>query len=184
MRIFRSAVFLLFIGIVAAAQSFAQPGEGELRALREFLNVPETTTIGTSTASLPNETPLKVYVATGQDNALQKVFLKGFAEWNKKNGAKFGSLEVVADISEAQIIVAWYAVRLPLKSQPPPIFPMDMALGPPERSHSYLLLRTADGLEILSRRIVDGYPDLMQSDRRGEIVRAELFKRMKARKKD
>lgn len=179
MRAFQVFMLLLLTAIVASAQSSA-PGDGELRALREFLNLPETTTIGISTASLPNEMPLKVYVATGKDAALQKVILKRIDDWNKKNGAKFGSLEVVTDLSEAQVILAWYAVRIPSMTRPP--FQTQMALGPPERIHSYLLLRTADGLEILNRRVVEGYPDLMQSDQRGEMVRAELFKRMKARK--
>src|SRR3712207_4020583 len=86
-----SLACLLLICAFASGQSSQQSIDVELQKLREFLKLPETTRIVPSTASLPKFNPLKVFVATGAETDLHKVFLSRIKEWNKKNGLKHGS---------------------------------------------------------------------------------------------
>ena len=124
---------------------------------------------------------MKVYVATGQDNDLHEVFVRRISEWNKKNGLKFGRLEIVSDIPEAQVVLAWYSIPIEKMTHPHDDTPPNERICCPGRDYSYLLARTADGFEILSRIIIEGYASPSQAENRGNTLRAEFFKRMKAR---
>jgi hypothetical protein len=107
--------------------------------------------------------------------------VRRIGEWNKKNGQKFGRLEVVSDITEAQVVLAWYSIRIERMTHPPDDRPYDERTCCPERSYSYLLVRTDDGFAMLRRIIIEGYSSPLVSERRGNALRAEFFKRMKAR---
>ena len=178
MKILQLLILLFVFCYVVPGQSI----DAELFKLREFLKVSPSTKIAPSTASLPCGTSLKVYIATGKDIDLNKVFIRRISEWNKKNGQKFGHLEVVADISEAQVVLAWYSIRIEKMTHPPDDTPSDERICCPERGYSYLLVRTDDGFEMLSRIIIEGYTLPSEADSRGNTLRAEFFKRMKARK--
>jgi hypothetical protein len=182
MRTLRAVGFLLLVCAFASGQSSAQSIDVELQKLREFLKLPDTTGILPSTAPLPKFNPLKVFVATGADTDLHKVFLSRINNWNKKNGLKHGSIEVVSNVSEAQVILAWYSVRIEKMAYPPDGNASAERICCPDRGYSYLLSQTPDGLEMLSRIIIDGYSRPEHSDRRGDTLRVEFFKRMKARK--
>lgn len=155
--------------------------DDELTKLRDFLKVPASVSIVPSRSALPGGGSLRVYIATGDDNDLNKVFVRRISEWNKKNELKFGHLEVVPEISQAQVVLAWYSVRIEKVTQPPDDTPSDQRICCPERNYSYLLVRTENGFEILSRIIIEGYSSPSEADSRGNSLRGELFKRMKAR---
>ncbi len=153
----------------------------ELVKLREFLKQPASTVIVPSTAPLPSGASLKVFIATGLENDLYKVFVRRISEWNKKNGQKFGRVEVVSNIAEAQVVLAWYSIRIEKMTHPPDDTPSDERICCPERDYSYLLVRTDDGFAMLSRIIIEGYSLPSANESRGNSLRAEFFKRMKAR---
>lgn len=178
MRRLEVIVLVLMSCVTASGQSL----DAEMTKLREFLKLPAETQIVPSTANLPNITPLKVFVATGQDKELNKVFVRRISEWNRKNGAKHGVVDVVPDISEAQIVLAWYSIPIEKVTHPPDDTPAEYRFCCPERGYSYLILRSSAGLEILKRIVIEGYSLPGSSDGRGGYLRDEFFKRLKARK--
>lgn len=177
MKTFPLLILALLVWDLAPAQSI----DAELVKLREFLKVPAATKIVPSTAPLPSGAYLKVFIATGAEKDLYQVFVKRINEWNKKNGERFGRLEVVSDVSEAQVVLAWYSIRIEKMTHPPDDTPSDERICCPERGYSYLLVRNQDGFAMLSRIIIEGYPLPSSRESSGSTLRAEFFKRMKAR---
>jgi hypothetical protein len=177
MKTFQLLVLVLVIWDVAHGQSI----DVELVKLREFLKVPASTQIVPSTAPLPRAADLKVFIATGSERDIYQVFVRRIDEWNKKNGAKFGRLKVVSDVSEAQVVLAWYSIRIEKMTHPPDDTPYDERICCPERGYSYLLVRNGEGFAMLSRIIIEGYTLPSSTESSGNSLRAEFFKRMKAR---
>ena len=177
MKTFQLLVLVLVIWDVAHGQSI----DVELVKLREFLKVPASTKIVPSTAPLPRAADLKVFIATGSERDIYQVFDRRIDEWDKKNGAKFGRLEVVSDVSEAQVVLAWYSIRIEKMTHPPDDTPSDERICCPERAYSYLLVRNGEEFAMLSRIIIEGYVLPSSRESSGNTLRAEFFKRMKAR---
>lgn len=177
MKIFQLLILALLLWGWAPAQSI----DAELVNLREFLKVPASTKIVPSTAPLPSGASLKVFIATGSAKDLYQVFVRRINEWNKKNGQRFGRLEVVSDVSEAQVVLAWYSIRIEKMTHPPDDTPSEERVCCPERGYSYLLVRNEDGFAMLSRIIIEGYASPLSRENSGDTLRAEFFKRMKAR---
>ncbi len=182
MRILQTVAFLLLVCAFASGQTPDRSIDVELQKLRAFLKLPETTRIVPSTAPLPKFNPLMVFVATGTETDLYKVFLSRINEWNKKNGLKHGSIEVVSDISAAQVILVWYSEQIDKMSYPPDGNSSEERICCPQRAYAYLIVQTPDRLEMLSRIIGDGYYLPANSHNRGDTLRNVFFKKMKARK--
>ena len=164
--------------LALAATATAQSMDAELTKLRQLLDVQSSTEIVPSTASLPANSPIRVFLAVGPDPKIQNTFTNRIAEWNKKDGLKYGRVELVSNLSDADVILARYEVRLNDMPAPPSSMPL-VAM----RSYSYLIVRKPDKLEMLWRRVIEGYSDVSDKNRIGDVLRSEFFKRMKARRK-
>ncbi len=175
MRVLAFAFALLLVTYNCTS---AQSVDAEIARLREILNVPPSTPIVPSKSPLPEVSPIKVFIAVGQDQKIHNAFTKRMNEWSKKDGLKYGVIEIVSNVSDADVILARYAVRLNDVSPPSytaPLIPM--------RSYSYLIIRKPDKLEMLWRMVLEGYYDVTDTERVGDVLRKEFFKRMKARSK-
>src|SRR5262249_41829834 len=107
--------FLIFslIFVFSSLLVFGQTADEEVARLQKHLGVSEQTKITPAPgASLPKSTqPLRVFIATGLDLTVHENFVRRIDKWNKSGDAKkYGSLELVSDISQAQVILARYTL--------------------------------------------------------------------------
>ena len=193
---------LLLIVATASAAS-AQNTTEELARLREHLSLPDSTSLKLANSSaLPTDRPLKVYIATGLDMGVRNNFSKWLDEWNKKDARKYGTVEIVTKLSQADVILARYTVREKVTdrtetySTPVPATVYDPATNstvtrPVPRTYSlsysrvpvyaYVIGRKQDGYEILWR-----YADqssVQETKESGKQLRDDFFKMLKARGK-
>jgi hypothetical protein len=101
------ALALVSLAIVSSA-AMGQTSE-EANRLRQLLNVPSSTIIVSSSSSkLPAGTPLKIYIATGKADAAERRFTQWIDKWNRGEGRRYGTIEVVADLTQADLVIARY----------------------------------------------------------------------------
>lgn len=82
---------------------------GEQVRLRELLRVNPTAKISLNpTAALPPAASLKVYLGFGFDFATRNQLARWIERWNPKQGQQFGRLEIVEDLTAAQIILSGF----------------------------------------------------------------------------
>jgi hypothetical protein len=169
----------------------------ELLRLRERLHLPASTVIvSASSTKLPAGDTLRVYLATGKDGETNKRIAKWIDKWNQHAGQRFGKLQVVLDLSQADIILARDVVRGDLAVQPRTTVGIWSKRNPEtdriatkpridtrpyiHRSrYSYLLVRTPDALSVVYRLGDRGHPD-DNADPDGSLI-DELERKMKTR---
>jgi hypothetical protein len=141
-------------------------GKDEFVRLREQLNV--SSSISVTLAELkgfPSANPLKIYLAI-EDPKVSESLVEWISEWNKDNGAKYGTLEIVSDISKADVYLARYrGSNLIVQIMP--------------TATVFLVVPKNDGLEVIWRQALAINPDKVSSP----TIEKEIEKRMKARKK-
>jgi hypothetical protein len=129
-------------------------------------------------------------------------FTKWLDEWNKKDGRKYGIVEIITDIAQSDVILARYAMREKVtertltSSVPVPATVYDPATNTsvtrpvPQTSsisyslvpvYAYVIARKATGLEILWRYA--GQTSVRETTNSGKDLRDDFFKMMKARGK-
>jgi len=176
--------------------AFGQTSRGEIAKLSERLNVPASTLIvDSSAARLPAGASLRIYIASGQDKTAYARFVKWADKWNRNEGARHGSLEVVHDLSQADIVLARFHVREstprsrttvsvgrvhdPTRDRNASSPKISTRTYAPTAEYAYLLTHSADALAILygdvDRTYIQDY-----SDPDGDLLR-ELEARMKKR---
>ncbi len=181
----RTLLLAFLVALLIATSAAGQLPETETVKLHDLLNVPPSTSIVPSTSSLPGNSSLRVFIAVGSNQKIQNAFTRGINQWNKKDGLRYGVIEVVSHLSDADVILARYEVRLNPRPHSLDTFPPIV----PTLSYLYLIARKPDKLEILWRKIIDGaavveeYADANYYENVGDILRRELFRRMKERNK-
>jgi hypothetical protein len=79
--------------------------------LREVLNVPINTSIELSESqALPNLTPLKVYIAVGNDLKVRDNFIAWINEWNKEESSRYGLIDIVQELKQADVALVRFIV--------------------------------------------------------------------------
>jgi len=190
---------ILLLATAATSQNTTE----ELARLREHLSLPDSTSIKVATSSaLSTRRPLNVYIATGLDLGVRNNFTKWLDEWNKKDGRKYGTVEIVTDLTQADVILARYTLREKITdrtetySNPVPATVYDPATNstvtrPVPRTYSmsyslvptyaYVIARKPDGLEILWR--YTGQASVQETTDSGKQLRDDFFKMMKTRER-
>ncbi|MGB7921629.1 MAG: hypothetical protein WCF57_00155 [Pyrinomonadaceae bacterium] len=190
---FKLALALVSLAIVGST-AIGQTSD-EANRIRRLLNVPSDTIIVSSSSSkLPAGTPLKIYMATGEGNGAQRRFAQWIEKWNRGEGQRYGTIEVVSDLAQAHLVIARYegdyaiAPRTSIGTIP------GIGIGNSPSSHIskrgtrayvyrplylYLLTRTPDALAIVYRH-VDRYNTKDRLDPHGNLLSA-LKKKMKQR---
>lgn len=190
----------IFAPLFACSRAEAQTAKEELAAIRESLNLPPTTSIilGDSSSVLPSDRPLKLYVATGLDMDVHENFEKWLVEWNKKNGKKFGIVETVPDVQDADVILLRYTLKNKVTEKtdsssavvPATVYDWGTKTWitrPVTRSYSdseslvpaydYVIAKTNTSLQILWRHV--GEAQLDETKKTGELLRDDFFQMMK-----
>jgi hypothetical protein len=157
-------------------------GRDEYTGLREALGVAPSLPVAlASSDKLPAASPLKVYVAIHEPYVKER-FIKWVGQWNKEQGAKYGSLEIVSELDQSDVAAAFFwgtedsVAMLPILGS---AGDEDIHEFYPATLH--LVTKDSEGVKVLwlkkayeSRKKIE--------DAQGQIER-ELEKRLKARGK-
>ena len=184
----RDVRYLLFALVGVLCFSYTSAGQKKTRAdlsqdqeivrLRAAMNLPPERSIAfVSSKELPDKVPIKVYALAFSPLAdgPQAVTRVWVAQWNKENAAKYGSLEAVDEISQADLILLWFVS--PAKMELPEITEA-AGRNPLVLIMSYLIVQRSTGSEIVWKRKGLGFDYKFSS-----AVDKELNRRMKARTK-
>jgi hypothetical protein len=196
----RTLIITITILLLLCASAVGQTMNEELSRLREHLGVPEDTPIKLATSStIPDKTPLKIYVATGLDIKVRDKFAEWIEKWNKEDAKKLGGLEQVSDITQADVILSRYTLQEQVSTRtassvvPATVYDPSTnrtVTRPVTRTYSYNLVpvylyviaRKDDGLDILWRETTRTSTGDFRSG--GYSLRDEFKKMMKARSKN
>jgi len=141
-------------------------GKDEFTRLREQINVsPAVSVTLAESKDLPAGNPLKLYLAI-EDPGISESLVGWVKKWNRDFGAEYGSIEVVSDISKADVYLARYGGSTLIAEIMP-------------TATVFLVLPKSDGLEVIWKQAVVINPDQYSSP----LIEKEIEKRMKARKK-
>ena len=151
---------LIVVAIMGLLNQSAAQNDTELATLRGYLKVPDTVPIalGTKTSRLPAERPLILYLDTAGDTSAANELMQLIQEINKKQADKYGTIEVVADATKANLLLIHYEVAGTRRKATDTTNSMDPALGRGQTRNvtradvrGYIVARKPEGLEILSR---------------------------------
>lgn len=154
-------------------------GKDEFSRLRSALNLDQSTPVALSaTSALSTSNPLKMYLAI-EDERTRDTFVDWVGKWNKDQAEKYGALEIVSSLAEADasLVVVNGAENLLMTPY---------LIGADERVHSFppitvfLVTKKDNGLEVLWREVFLTKPD--SEPKKGRIEQG-IEKRIKARLK-
>lgn len=167
--ILKISALILLVG----GRATSQDRDPEVVMLRELLGISPSTIIEPSKSS-PLPLVLRVYVAAGKNTKAQESFVKQINQWNEKEAAEYGSISIVQHVSEANVILVQYELRLNKDLEGPP--PIGMV---PVRILSYLIVREPERISVVWRRMAEGYRDPSRTLGINSL-RKELFGRIKS----
>jgi len=156
----------------------------EIRGLREQLGVSETIPIRLANSpNLPSVDPLKVYVAAGFDMDVRKRTTERIEDWNKKEAKKYGSLVLVTELSQADVILVQYSDKE---------HPISKVSGNAGDIHtktyipgnSYIVVPKDNGFEVLWRYQGKWRESGIARGVSGQTLRDHFFDMLKHRKKN
>jgi len=195
MRLVLAAMLLALLCLPGQSQDT----QSELANLRKHLELPDSTPIKLSLSStLPPNRPLNVFIAVGLDVGVRGNFSRWLAEWNKKDGKRHGLVSLVSEISQAQVILARYALRDRVTTETNTRVVPGVAIDPstgqtvtrpvPRTSsysvvpvYAYVISRNPAGLEIIWRYVGQDY--VAETKRSGQKLRDDCFTLMKSRQR-
>lgn len=195
----RSLIVTFAVLLLLCVSALGQTMNEELDRLREHLGVPADTPIKLATSStLPDKTPLKVYVATGLDIKVRDKFAEWIEKWNKEEAKRLGSLEQISDITQADVILSRYTLQEQVSTQTASSVGSATVYDPATNStvtrpvtrtysynlvpvYLYVIIRKDNGFDILWRETTRTSPGDFKSG--GYSLRDEFKKMMKARSK-
>jgi len=103
---------LFALGLSATCVLVAETPEEEIGRLREHLHIAESIPVSLANLpALPAGSPLRTYIATGLDTGVRQNLVGWIGDWNKKKGKKYGIIQIVDTLDDAEVILARYMVR-------------------------------------------------------------------------
>lgn len=110
----RSILTVAFL-LSLSGTSFGQFKDYQLKLLKAIIGVPQETRITEARSlKLPADVPLKVYIKMNTETKTRQSFIEWIDRWNQEDGKKYGTIEVVNDLSQASVILARYPTVDPL----------------------------------------------------------------------
>jgi len=153
--------------------------QDEFSRLRAALNLePSTPVTLNETSPLSKSKPLKVYLAI-EDEQIKDRFVHWVSKWNKDQAGKYGAVEIVSGLAEAD------ASLVVLKGAENMVMTPFM-VGADEKVHSFppitafLVSKKINGVEVLWKQVLLTNPE---SESEKGRIEGEIEKRMKARLK-
>jgi hypothetical protein len=173
-----AAVLIIFI---FCATALPQTAAEELARLRRHLDIPEGTKIIVGMpAVIPSASPLKVFLAVGLDTKVRDNYGRWFKKWNAKEGKKHGRIDLIDEMSKADVILARYVLRDRVSTATDPgkwyEMPREVNVSP---AYSYMMVPTSSDFTIIWRDTGTAYTT--DSNRSGEIMAKQLMKMLRVR---
>ena len=110
-RIMGSASIVLLV-VLTPPRTQSQTADEELANLRAHLALPASARLELSASPLvPKAENLRLFIATGLDVVVRRNLHEWLESWSQKNDKRYGSLEFVDAIENADIILARYVLR-------------------------------------------------------------------------
>ena len=154
-------------------------GKDEFSRLRVALNLDQSTPVALSeTSALSTTKPLKIYLAI-EDERTKDTFVGWVSKWNKEQAGKYGALEIVTSLAEAD-------VSLVILKGAENVLATPFMIGADEKVHNFppitvfLVSKKNNGLEVLWKQVFLANPE---STAKKSRLESEIEKRMKARLK-
>ncbi|HXH68808.1 MAG TPA: hypothetical protein VNI60_00535 [Pyrinomonadaceae bacterium] len=100
---------LLFILVTTSFGVFAQTDKAEIKQLRQELNLSKSTSIIINKdTDFPSQNTIKIFPAIKHNKSFARDFVEWVKDWNKDNANKFGKLEIVDRIEDADIVATQF----------------------------------------------------------------------------
>jgi hypothetical protein len=148
--------------------------EFEFKYLRSMLKVSDDTPVTVvDSLKLPDATPLKAFNVTSNEVVVSRHFAEWIDNWNNGDGKKYGVIEIVPEMSQADVLLVRYALPFaeierdetaggisatpaidPATRQPVNTPNMTTTVKFIATIYSYVILKAPEGIKIL-RRIED-----------------------------
>lgn len=110
----RKSILTIAFVLGLSGTSFGQYKDYQLRLLKAIIGAPqETQMVKAESLKLPEDAPLKVYIATNTETKTRQNFIEWIDQWNQEDGKKYGAIEVVDNWRQASVILARYALQDP-----------------------------------------------------------------------
>lgn len=158
----------------------------ERALLRNGFNLPDSAPITEVKAKALAVSPaaaMKINLESVVDSKVREGVANWVAEWNQKEANKYGRIEIVPDSLKADVTVVRYLRALP-PTDPISVMAWTDPKGKVHRLipvYSYLMVRKADGLDILWRKVDLTYQEEYEFS--VKLLRDELKNLMKERAK-
>jgi hypothetical protein len=141
------------------------PGVDEFSRLREQLNIPPSVPVEKAESkALPAGNPLKMFLAI-ENRQITDSFVAWVEKWNKDKGLKYGSIQIVSDMSAADVFLVRYRGS-------------NLIVEIIQTATVFLVVPNGNGLNVIWKQAVATDPDQSSSP----FIEKEIEKRMKARK--
>ena len=161
----RLTIIPIIILLVICASGFPQTRAEEFTILRDHLKLPAATPVKLVTANtLSSDSPFRIFIVTDEEKNASKYLDKNFARWveawNKMEGKTHRNIEIVDDLSQADIIVSRCTPftsqhsKTLVSSNRNAVGVNGIPSGGPQgysELYVYIIQRKPDGLEILKR---------------------------------
>jgi len=105
----RFAVLALVVLFLTASTVSAQMNDEEIYNLRKQINIPAKDIIRQDkNAKLNDNNSLKVFLAIKRNGSEAKYFQKWVQDWNREEASKYGKLEIVEEIAQADAVLTQF----------------------------------------------------------------------------
>ena len=106
----KKLIVIILFSIIFSAGIFAQDSKDELNQLRKEVKLPKATDVFINTKKdFPTGQTLKIYLSIKHNKKFAEGFSEWIENWNDKNAARYGRLQIVNKISDADVAVAQFS---------------------------------------------------------------------------
>jgi hypothetical protein len=105
-------ILTLVVFLSTALSVSAQLKDYEIKNLRKQINISDKDIVRPNkNAGLSAAKPLKIFLAIKRAGSVAKYFEKWIKDWNKQEGDRYGKLERVTDISNADVVLTQFVTE-------------------------------------------------------------------------
>ena len=156
-------------------------GRDDYTSLREALGVaPSLSVTPAPSAKLPAANPLRLYVAI-QEPSLKQRLIHWAGQWNKEQGAKYGTVEIVSDLDQSDLAAVFFWGE----EDSPILLPMLASYGDDLQelflATVHLVTKDSEGLKVLWQSRTFESPKRIEGTQ--GLIEREIEKRLKGRGK-
>lgn len=102
-------IWVLIFSLSASFGIYAQTTTGELKQLKKEVNLPDSSPVFIDEGKdFPANQTLKIYLSIKHNKKFAQDFTKWVEKWNRENAAQTGTLQIIDNINDADIVAAQF----------------------------------------------------------------------------